>query len=413
LALLGLVVMCLASFSSAASAKAVLGASGGPTLENTGVTPENGAWGSTFTFTVTYTHGNGSLPAAGYPKLYLDGAGMMMEENDPADKDVTDGKVYLKSWVSAKEDIGSHNFYFCVETPSGENARSPATGAHEGPEVKKQPMSLSCEVDKPEPAAGEIITFSGYLRPAGEKLGRAGDNIILYKLVVDDNISMGSATTDENGYFTISVEAPGSEISCYRARFSGDDYYETSESPNLYSSTIDRPLVFGGYAALLMILTGAAMFLLLRGIRRAHYLMPVLLGFALGVFLLLMGAAELSILAAGAIAGYLFAKNDPKWTRHLRVGCTMGFLFATTSGLITAYLIVASPPALLGVTRSITQTEIFTLLLNSTIFFLLYCLLLVGMGAMIGGMLRKILKPGEQKSPTGSGETTSSGVEQR
>jgi hypothetical protein len=57
--------------------------------------------------------------------------------------------------------------------------------------------------------------------------------------------------------------------------------------------------------------------------------------------------------------------------------------------------------------------EIFTILFNWAIFSLVYYSLLVGMGAVVGGMLRKILKPGEQKLPSGSGEATSSGVEQQ
>jgi hypothetical protein len=412
LALFSLIIVGLTCFFSVASARAVSSASSSLTLENARVTPENGPWGSTFTFTAIYTEASGSLPAPEYPKLYLDGTGMVMEENDPADNDVTDGKVYSKSWTSAKENIGSHNFYFYVETPSEENARYPPTDAYEELEVKKQPMSLSCEVSNPEPVAGETITFSGYLRTVDDNSGQAGENIILYKLLSDNDISMGSATTDENGYFTLSLEAPSQGIFCYKARFLGNNYYENSESPELYSNTLDKSLIFGGYAGILIAIVGVAMFLLRRGISITNYLMPVLIGFVLGFFLLLIGAAELSFLAAGGITGYLFAKKDPKWSKQLRIGCITGLLFLLALGLIFVYSIVTLPTETL-VIYSVTQMEIFTILFNWAIFSLVYYSLLVGMGAVVGGMLRKILKPGEQKLPSGSGEATSSGVEQQ
>jgi len=412
LALFSLIIVGLTCFFSVASARAVSSASSSPTLENAGVTPENGPWGSTFTFTAIYTEASGSLPAPGYPKLYLDGTAIVMEENDPADNDVTDGKVYIENWTPVKENIESHNFYFYVETLSGENARTPATGTYEGPGVK-HPMSLSCEVDNPEPAAGETITFSGYLRTVDDNSGQAGENIILYKLLDNENIGVGSATTYENGYFTFSLAAPGPEISCYIALFPGDNYYDTSASSILYLNTLNKSLFFGGYVAILIAIVGVAMFLLRRGIARTNYLMPVLIGFVLGFFLLLIGAAELSFLAAGGITGYLFAKKAPGWTKHLRIGCITGLLFLLTLGLISVYSIVALSPEALGVIYSITQMEIFTSLFTPTIFSLVYYSLLVGMGAVVGGMLRKILKPGEQKLPSGSGEATSSGVEQQ
>jgi len=276
----------------------------------------------------------------------------------------------------------------------------------------KRPMSLSCEVNNPEPAAGETITFSGYLRTTDDNSGQVGENITLYNILYNENINVGSATTDENGYFTLSLEAPDQEISCYTAIFSGDNYYDTSESPNVYSNTLNKSLVFGGYAAILIAIVGVAMFLLPRGITRAHYLMPVMIGFTLGFFLLLIGAAELGILAAGAITGYLFAKKAPEWTKHLRIGCITGLLFLLSIGLISAY-IVTLPPEVLKVSYSITQTEIFTSLLTSTIFYLVYYSMMVGIGAVLGGMLHKILKPREQKPSDGSGEAISSGVEQQ
>lgn len=400
LAPLSLMIMGLICFSSIAIASANADNSS-PTLENARVTPENGPWGSTFTYEVTYTDNENNMPATGYPKVYIDGSLENMVENDPTDNDVTDGKVYQYNWTTVRENVGIHSFYCYVETSTGENARNPATDNYEGPTVEKLSVSLSGQVDNPAPAAGETVTFSGYLK-IEENLGIAGENIIICKLLLDDNIIENSATTDENGYFTLSLDAPDSGTFCYRVRFLGDNYYEASESSNLYINTLDKPLVFGVYAVVLLALVVGVMFLLSRGIARAHYLMPVLLGFFLGFFLMLIGAAEIAILAAGGITGYLFARKAREWTKHLRIGCMTGLLFLLAIGLIFVYFITL-PPEVLGLRYSITQAEMFTVLFEWTIFSLVYYLLLVGIGAVLGGMLRKLLKREEQKPPSGSG----------
>ena len=277
--------------------------------------------------------------------------------------------------------------------------------------TEKQSVSLSWEVDNPDPAAGETITFSGYLRTTEENLGIAGENIILSKLLSDNKVSIGSSTTEENGYFTMLLDAPSSGIFCYRAQFLGDNYYAESESSRLYLNTLNKPLVFGIYAVILFALVGAMMFLFSRGIPRVHYLKPVLLGFVLGFLLLIIGAGFIGVLAAGGIAGYLFAKEARRWTKHLQVGCMAGFLFLLVGGLIFAYFLTWSP-ADVGLNYSVTQMGVFGIFFSDIIFSLVNYALLVGIGAVLGGMLRKLLKPAEQR-PIGSGVTTSSGVEQR
>ena len=412
LTLLGPMIIGLACLSSVSGADA--SASKGPTLEGAQVAPENGPWGSIFTYEVIYTDNENNMPAAGYPKIYIDGSPENMVGKDPTDNDVTDGKVYKYDWATAKENVGIHSFYCYVETTTGENARDPATGIYEGPRVIKQYVFLSCEVDNPEPATGESVTFSGYLRTIEENRGVAGEGLILYKLLLDDNVSENTTTTRENGYFTLSLDVLSPGIFVYKARFLGDNYYEASESPHLYVNTLDKPLVFGVYAVILLAVVGVMMFLFSRGIARSHYLEPVLLGFGLGFFLMFILAGVgivvgfLGFLAAGGIAGYLFARETPKWTKHLRIGCMTGFLFLLVVGLISVAYFLTWSPDVLRLKYSVTQMEVFGILLSDIIFSSVNFSLLVGIGAVLGGMLRKLLKPAEQK-PIGSGELPAAG----
>lgn len=413
-ALFGLIVISLVGLAytfSITVASAGAGASGSLTLEGAQVSPENGPWGSIFTFEVIYTNNENNMPAAGYPKVYIDGSPETMVEKDPTDYDVTDGKVFKYDWSTTKDNVGTHSFYCFVETPTGENARDPATGTDNGPLVEKWSLSLSCKVDKPEPDTGENVIFSGHLRTSEENKGLAGEGIILYKLLSGNKVSASSSVTGENGHFTLLLDAPSSGIFCYRAQFPGDNYYAESESSKLYVNTLNKPLVFGIYAVILFALVGVMMLLFSRGIPRVHYLKPVLLGFALGFLLLIIGAGFIGVLAAGGIAGYLFAKEARRWTKHLRVGCMTGFLFLLAGGLIFAYFLTGSP-ADVGLNYSVTQMGVFGILFSDIIFSLVNYALLVGIGAVLGGTLRKLLKPAEQR-PIGSGVTTSSGVEQR
>jgi hypothetical protein len=375
-----------------------------PTLAGGKVTPENGVWGSTFVFEITYTNPDNIRPAENYPRVYIDGEtrGRPMVENDPADNDVTDGKAYKYDWETAKENVGSHNFYFYVETPTGENA---ATDTDNGPLVNRPAVSLSCEVDNPEPVIGKNVTFSGSLKTTEENLALAGKNITIYKLLLNDNTNVGSATTDENGHFTFAIEAPGPGIFCYIALFSGDNYYETSESSIAYVNTLNKSMVFGAYAVILLVLVGVMMILFSWRIPRAQYLKPVLLGFTLGFLLLLLGAGFIGILAGGAIAGYLFARENPKWTKHLRIGCMTGFLFLLGTELIISFFLIWSPNVL-GLPYSLIQTDVFELLFSDIVFSSVYYVLWVAIGAMLGGMLRKLLKPAEQKPVTVAGPAT-------
>ncbi len=402
LALLSLVVIIslVCSFSPA-GASVDVSVSGSPTVEMAQVSPENGPWSSTFTYEVIYTDIENNMPAAGYPKVYIDGSPEKMVEKDPADNDVTDGKIYKYDWTTTKENVGYHIFYCYVKTSTGENARDPAIGTYDGPLVKKWSVSLSCTVDNLEPATGEISTFSGHLRTDEENLGVAGKSLILYKLLLDNDVSVGSSTTYENGYFTFQLDVPSSGIFCYKVRFPGDNYYAASESSTLYVNTLDKPLVFGVYIVILLALVGVMMFLFSRGITIVRYFKFILLGFLVGFFLVFLGAGDISFLAAGGIVGYLFAKEAREWTKHLRIGCMTSFIFLLVFGIVTAYFIILSSGVLV-VRYSVTQTEVLETLFTGTIFSLIYYVLLVGIGSVLGGLLRKLLKPAEQDS-TGSG----------
>lgn len=259
-----------------------------------------------------------------------------------------------------------------------------------GIKAPKKLTSLACEVNKPKPTAGETIVFSGYLRTSDENLGIAGKNLVLYKLLRENEVGVGSAVTDDNGYFILSLEAPSPGISFYKVQFLGDNYYEASESARLYLNTLNEAFVLGISAVILLLVVGSLIFLFSRGMVRAQYLRFVLLGSGVGIFLELMRAGFLSPLAAGGVAGYLFARETRGWTKHLRVGCMAWLLVLPLVGILYVFFFTESPEFF---AYSITQSEFITMVLYLIILSLMFLTLVAGLAATIGGMLRGGLKP--------------------
>ncbi len=377
-----------------------------PSLSEGRVVPESGAWGSTFVYEVVYKDpDNNIMPANGYPQVYIDGEniGRPMEENNPADNDATDGKLYRYEWVPAEENIDNHSFYFYVENPLGENARDPLDNVHSGPEVtkvtKKSVVIDNFEVDIRYPDPGEIITFSGYLR--SDNVGVGGERVDLSE---DDNV-VGSDTTDGNGDFSISIEAPSSGAYVYAVNFAGDNHYEKSLFYLKAVVTFDAftiSAIFGGFSVVLVLVLA---FLLSRGINRDQYLKPVLIGSLIAVFLaFLLGAGFIGLIVAGAVTGYLYAREVKGWSRHLRAGGLVAlFLLLVSCFEIALFIKETAANYVVSIGYSISNAELLAGLGFNVLFSTLVLILWVGLGAILGGYLRKSLKPKEETEKPGSG----------
>lgn len=155
-------------------------------------------------------------------------------------------------------------------------------------------------------------------------------------------------------------------------------------------------------------LVGILLFLLARGLDRKRYLRPVLYGFFFGVGTSMFFISGLfAFLIGGAVTGYLLAREVSGWWKQFRAGALNGVLIVSSSILAVMYL---------SFTPVISETaktgEALFLLYGDTFLYVFMWAAIVGMGAVLGGTLRKLLKPAGQK-PIGSGETTSSGVEQQ
>jgi hypothetical protein len=384
---------------------------GSPTLTGGEVIPEKGAAGSTFTFEVVYSDSSSLLPADGYPKLYIDGeaGGRTMVENDPLDNNVADGKLYKYEWTPTIENeinlpifenfkvnnrdpnpgqeavfsgylLENHDFYFYAQNSIGENARDPASNVYKGPEV-----SVS------------------------------GSTVRLFLLPGENSVEVGSDNTDENGYFSISIEAPSSGSYGYFAEFQGGENNQTSQSDIEALITFNALSIAAISWAISVVLILVFIFFLARGMTISQYRRTLLIGFLLAIaFWFLFGAGLIGFIMAGAIAGYLYARNVSGFFKHLRFGALVAMLFALVYFTISSFLIktIAADYVIGTFGYSISNGQLLELLISETFFFAFFYGLFVGLGAVLGGILRKALKPAEQRPVTvaGSDTTAASGL---
>ena len=411
---LGVLSLCIAGFlflSILTVTTARGSVNGSPTLTGGKVIPEKGAAGSTFTFEVVYSDSSSLLPADGYPKLYIDGeaGGRTMVENDPLDNNVADGKLYKYELTSSIETenklpifenfkvnnrdpnpgqeavfsgylLGNHNFYFYAQNSRGENAGGPASNVYEGPEVSV-----------------------------------GGSTVKLFLLSEENSKEVGSDSTDENGYFSISIEAPSSGSYGYFAEFEGVENNQTLQSDIKALITFNALSISAISWAISVALILLFIFFLSRGMTKSEYRRPLLIGFLIATaFWFIFGAGLIGFIMAGAIAGYLYARKVRGLIKHLRFGALVAMLFALLYFTISAFLIkiIAADYVTSVFGHSISNVQLIELLISTTFFFAFFYGLFVGLGAVLGGILRKALKPAEQRPVpvAGSDTTAASGL---
>jgi hypothetical protein len=406
---LGILTVCLIGFLflSVMTLSTVRGSvNDSPTLTDGKVTPERGSASSIFTFEVLYSDPDNLLPADGYPKLYIDNedVGRTMVENDPMDENVADGKLYKYDWAPSTENeitlptfenfkvnnrdanpgqeavfsgylIDNHYFYFYVQNSLGENARDPESDVHGGPE-----SSVS------------------------------GSTVKLFLLPGENSTEVGSETTDENGYFSISIEAPTSGSYGYFAEFQGGENNQISQSDIVALITFNALSIAAISWAISMVLIVVFIFFLARGMSISKYRRPLLIGFLMAIlFWFLFGAGLIGFILAGAIAGYLYARDVRGFFKHLRFGALVAMLFALVYFTVSSFLIktIAADYVTGYFGYSVSNGQLLELLVSETFFFAFFYGLFVGLGAVLGGILRKALKPAEQKPvPVAGSETT-------
>ena|GEM_PF-3608945 len=120
-----------------------------PRYFDDGVDPNGGTAGTTFSYRIVYTQAFGVAPAAGYPKVHIDGnatgVAMTLDTQAPAalqDGDFTNGEQYVYTTNTLAAQGAPHNYYFDVSDGTN-TARTPLSGTLSGPVVSAKAPTLS------------------------------------------------------------------------------------------------------------------------------------------------------------------------------------------------------------------------------------------------------------------------------
>ena len=165
------------------------------------------------------------------------------------------------------------------------------------------------------------------------------------------------------------------------------------------------------YTALGLVLPAVLLFLFSRRIDRKTYLSPVILGFffAIGTSFLL-GGGIIAFLFAGVLNGYLL-NAKLRWFSLFRAGVLSGALLMVaffvpgsifsigggTFGLYTSHLSDILT-ALSAVGQNLNADQLLYYLIVNLYITTFIMVGIVGLGAILGGYLRKLLKPAAKES---------------
>lgn len=135
------------------------------------------------------------------------------------------------------------------------------------------------------------------------------------------------------------------------------------------------------------------MFILARGLRKTHYIRPVLIGFILGVgFAVAFGTGIFGLFMGGLLVGYLFAGEVGVWDKHLRAGGLAGVLFMPNICFETAYGVEITAAKLVEEWgRPLSTGELLAVMCGGTFIYTILFIAILGVGAILGGYLRKRL----------------------
>ncbi|MEW6592348.1 MAG: hypothetical protein AB1305_01465 [Candidatus Hadarchaeota archaeon] len=157
----------------------------------------------------------------------------------------------------------------------------------------------------------------------------------------------------------------------------------------------------------------ASLFMMSRGLDRKRYLGPVVAGVVFGGgSVILFRAWLLSYLLGGVLTGYFLSRHVAAGWSHFRAGAVNGLLLE--AGLIlsnAATLVIKGVTPILSTLsqtlgRTVAIEELLSSLTIATVLDIFFIIAVVGSGAMLGGMLRKLISPATVARPAQTNHKT-------
>jgi hypothetical protein len=159
------------------------------------------------------------------------------------------------------------------------------------------------------------------------------------------------------------------------------------------------------YGAFCAALIAVLLLVLARALRGTNYWRSVFVGFALGTFFVWgFGlAAEISALVSGILTGYLFARVAQDWKRQMYAGALVSSLLMINLVFAATYYGFKVLAVTAGYPLADYSGGFFVEMVVNTLITTFAFVAFAGLGAILGGWLRKALKPAEPKPTTVAG----------
>jgi hypothetical protein len=154
------------------------------------------------------------------------------------------------------------------------------------------------------------------------------------------------------------------------------------------------------YGILSAVVTSVSLFILTRRLDRKKYLRPVIFGLLFGDgCLFLFGAGVFAFLIGGVLTGYLLAREVGEGWSQFRAGALNGLMVELSVVIANVTLLAIKGASWFLTTltqnlgRPVEAEELLSSLGLATVLDVVFMMVVVGAGAMVGGLLRKAFAP--------------------
>jgi 4-amino-4-deoxy-L-arabinose transferase-like glycosyltransferase len=157
------------------------------------------------------------------------------------------------------------------------------------------------------------------------------------------------------------------------------------------------------YGAFCAALIAALLLVLARALRGTNYWRFVFCGFGLGILFMFFGLGIFSVLVAGILTGYLFGREVQSWKKLVCAGSMVSVLLVIDSLFVMVYYGFKEVALKYGYSLVDFSGRFFAEMVAETSISIFILIAFAGLGAILGGWLRKALKPAELKPTTVAG----------